>query len=1105
MKHLKYYSRVVCLITLSAVLNGSTPLLCRAQDLPQSPTAAQLIEASGVKGGLVVHLGCGDGKLTAALRVNERYIVHGLDTDAAAVDSARKAIRSQGIYGLVSVDRWNGARLPYVDNSVNVLISEKPPGALKDEVLRVLVPNGVALVRDGGKWSKTVKPRPKEMDEWTHYLYTAENNAVSNDALVGPPRHLQWVGNPWWSRHHDHMASMSALVSANGRIFYIMDEGSKASIQLPPKWFLIARDAFNGVILWKRPIPLWNTHKWPLKSGPSQLPRRLVAVGDRVYATPALDAPVTVFDAATGDVVKTYAGSEGTEEFVLSDGILYCQITDAPLKKNEYRQKFTYVWDNSGFANKQFAWDEKDRTIMAVEADSGRVLWTQRYPVAPLTLGVGREHVYFHDGEKVVALDRKNGELVWKSEPTERRTPIPTGFSPVLVVHDDVVLFAGGTRSMSAFSARDGRTLWTGKHLRGGHQSPEDLLVIGGLVWSGQIAVGTDSGIFQGVDLRTGEVKKEFAPDIDIYWFHHRCYRCKATNKYILASRTGIEFVDLAKEHWDTNHWVRGGCLYGVMPANGLVYAPPHSCGCYLESKLYGFNALAPEIAWRKELQEESDAARLERGPAYGQAIRNPQSTIRKEDWPTYRADAARSGTANTAVPTDLAQAWQAKLGGRLSSPVVAEGKVFVAAVDTHTVHAFDENSGKPLWNYTAGGRVDSPPTIFEGRVLFGSADGYVYCLRAADGQMIWRFRAAPHDLRLMAFEQLESVWPVHGSVLVQNGILYCLAGRSMFLDNGLRLLQLDPQTGRKITETILNDRDPSTGKNLQSLVNGLNMPVALPDILSSDGRYLYLRSQRFELDGRRPELAPRPVTAQVGDDVHLFATTGFLDDSWFHRSYWMFGRATAWGWGGWPMAAHYVPYGRILAVDEANVYGYGRKPEYLAQSSVLEYHIFAADKTIREESIKRAQRGDQEMNAQGKQKNSAVADFAMRKSFPPELRAGADFKWKLENPPLIARALVLAGKTLFLAGPPDVVDEEQAFFSPDDPAIQRKLAEQDEAMEGKKGALLWAVSASDGTKKAELALESPPVFDGMAAANGRLYMATMDGRVMCLAPRSGE
>jgi len=86
-------------------------------------------------------------------------------------------------------------------------------------------------------------------------------------------------------------------------------------------------------------------------------------------------------------------------------------------------------------------------------------------------------------------------------------------------------------------------------------------------------------------------------------------------------------------------------------------------------------------------------------------------------------------------------------------------------------------HSGTKLWSYTAGARVDSPPAIYKGRVLFGSADGWVYCLRAANGALAWRFRAAPHDLRLMSYEQLESVWPVSGSVLIQDGVAYVLAG----------------------------------------------------------------------------------------------------------------------------------------------------------------------------------------------------------------------------------------------------------------------------------------------------------------------------------------
>jgi hypothetical protein len=107
-------------------------------------------------------------------------------------------------------------------------------------------------------------------------------------------------------------------------------------------------------------------------------------------------------------------------------------------------------------------------------------------------------------------------------------------------------------------------------------------------VWSGDIAQTASSGVFKGLDAHTGAVKKQFPPDVKTYWFHHRCYPSKATDNYILTSRNGIEFIDYEKETWLPNHWVRGGCIYGIMPCNGMVYVPPQSCGCYLESKLCG-------------------------------------------------------------------------------------------------------------------------------------------------------------------------------------------------------------------------------------------------------------------------------------------------------------------------------------------------------------------------------------------------------------------------------------------------------------------------------------------------------------------------------------
>jgi hypothetical protein len=321
-----------------------------------------------------------------------------------------------------------------------------------------------------------------------------------------------------------------------------------------------------------------------------------------------------------------------------------------------------------------------------------------------------------------------------------------------------------------------------------------------------------------------------------------------------------------------------------------------------------------------------------------------------------------------------------------------------------------------------------------------------------------------------------------------------------MFLDGGIRFLRLDPKTGRKLSENILDDRDPETGNNLQVYVKGLNMPVALPDVLSSDGRYVYMRSQRFDLQGTRRQIAPMNATEQTGGGAHLFCTIGFLDDSWFHRSYWMFGKSVASGWGGWPRAGRYVPSGRIMVCDESSIYSFGRKPEYLCQSSVLEYQLYAADKQIKAESIQRVVAAERRMNASSKKGNSSVADRGVRKSFPLSARSAVSFNWLDAEPPLHVRAMVLANKTLFIAGPPDVVDEEEAFYNPNDEKIQAKLAEQNAALGGRKGGLLLVVSASDGKKLTEYKLESIPVWDGMAAANGRLYLATKNGKILCFA-----
>ena len=170
---------------------------------------------------------------------------------------------------------------------------------------------------------------------------------------------------------------------------------------------------------------------------------------------------------------------------------------------------------------------------------------------------------------------------------------------------------------------------------------------------------------------------------------------------------------------------------------------------------------------------------RLIRGPAYGKSIPEKAGLA---DWPGYRGDAKRSGSNRLAqtVSRDLQEKWDNRAGrqthrSRSLPPEESSSRISTGIRSTR----FAAETGEPLWKFIAGGRVDSTPTYYEGTLLFGANDGNVYCLDASNGDLIWRFTAAPNSRRITAFGQVESPWPVHGTVLVMNGLAYVAAGRS--------------------------------------------------------------------------------------------------------------------------------------------------------------------------------------------------------------------------------------------------------------------------------------------------------------------------------------
>ena len=1057
-----------------------TPTLCCSAD-----AAAKLLNDSKLPGGICLVVGGKDPTLALALGQDERFVVQALYPDTDQVRQTRKAMQKTGGYGRMSADRLDGSQLPHTDNLINLIFVPeatvlRESGLTLDELLRVLAPLGtvyigrptdsvlgastlieqpldrmqagghakVELVTANGHWLKITKAWPTEIDEWTHFLHGPDGNPVAQDLVVAPTKHYQWLGGPVWAQSHESDTSLRCLVTARGRLYFIINEAptSLAGPQSPPdKWFLESRDAFNGVSLWKRPIQSWGWREWKPswftpRPGviPLNLDKRVVAHGDKLYVTLGFHAPVSEIDGRTGKTIRQFKGTDRTSEILCIDNSLVLTVL----------QDEGAIVKRIDLASARTRW-QTERSYAGTTVDYYRFT-AMRGSVTPakvdptLDMAVDGDTVALIDGDSLVALDLDTGQQRWRTTFPLAKADANAGnikagknlWNGAMIVSNGVVVHASPNQ-LAAISAQTGEILWQQpkKYLQHLWYEWQDVFVIEGLVWtwSAELAREKLEGgpgnsawpvSANGYDLHTGELKRKV--DLGKVFktnHHHRCYRDKATLRYILASRRGSEFIDLKTGTHSINNWVRGACHMGMMPANGLQYAPPHPCQCYNDEKLTGFNALA---AGRRVKGEERRVKnnRLEKDIAYGPLVArattaSPFTPHTSKDWPTLRSDTSRSGAVHTTLSADLQPTWQVTVGRKVGAPISVGNRVYVPLVDEHQILALDGCTGQEQWRFTAGARIDSPPTYDRGALLVGSTDGWVYRIRASDGQLVWRLRAGPEERRIGVHGQIESAWPISGSILIDQGIAYFAAGRSSQLDGGLRMLAVDALTGQIQHENILDGPHYSTDDLQQNFL--LPMGV-LPDILMLEKGALFMRNAKFGLD----------LTQQAGLP-QLKAHGGLLDDAYFKRMPWSLNKSG---------------HARVLVYDDTRAYCLrmfdslqGLDPKVYFTPGKKGYLLYASDRSTNKQAWNR-------------------------------------------RIPIRGRALAVTNNQLCVAGAPDIV-------KPSDPLA---------AFEGRLGGILRRVHKSNGQMIAEHTLSAPPVFHGIAAANGRLFLSLEDGSVVCLA-----
>jgi outer membrane protein assembly factor BamB len=1040
-----------------------------------------VLEEAGSQGGIVVQLGCEDVQQCLAMHADGRCVVQSLDRDADKVEAFRRAIQARGCYGQISARIFEGNRLPYVDNLINLLVVHDAFGIPEPELMRVVRPLGTAVIWDREGWKTIVKPWPAEIDQWTHFLHGPTGNAVSQDKRVGPPRRLQWSAGPMLGRSHEMNNSFPALVTARGRMFYVFDDGltGMEDPRLGERWKLIARDAFNGSLLWERPLPTWGSQAWQtraLRFFGGDMARRLVADGDRLYVTFEFGGGVHVLDAATGKTLGEIPGTTGAREILVDGGHLFVAGQAQSERRGGTARLVCY-----DLASEKTLWVGEDKAILSQ------------------VLCVGPREAVYHNRQAVVCLNRNDGTVRWSFE-----DPLGSGRD------GRMLLLAGDKAAVSsrervfALAMPTGELVWQAPGPKGDSMLATDLFCAQGAVWCS----GPD-GTVVGYDLRDGAPARQLdVKCVQSHGHHLRCYRAKATEDFLITQFRGVEFLSLDNQRHTNQDWLRGTCTYGVMPANGFLYVPPHSCFCYSAAMFRGLNALAAESPQSgAEVPENYAAGPLEKGPAYGSL--EAETQVAEQAWLSYRHDARRTGASANVLPGSLARSWKVGLGTKLTPPVAAAGRVFVAAKDQHVVHALDAADGARRWTFAADARIDSPPSIHRGLLVFGSADGCLYCVRAADGKLAWRRRIAPAEKWLAIDGQLESVWRLHGSVLVEDGLAYCCAGRSSYLDGGLFLVAVDVATGEVEHHTRLHtNADTRVDHEGQAFVPAYHIEGAHSDILVAEGGHIYLNQFRFTptLEAKpgkyltKEESTRRPSMNLDGQDyvnedifnvmwrgermstydklagilvdenesvgerdlgLHLFTTSGFLDTSFFNRTYWMYSQT----WTGFNHANLAPKSGQLLVIGPEQTYALkaytSRYPLSPKLDPQTKGYLLIADDNDNEPTL--------DPRAWGKDKGMGFSRGA-----PPKW-----YQWL----PVRVTAMALAGGTLVVCGPPDVVKEGHPMA----------------AFEGRLGSELWTISAPDGQTIAKHKLDETPIFDGLAVADDQLYLCTEQGEIVCM------
>jgi outer membrane protein assembly factor BamB len=1030
---------VTCALALLVVVSGR---------LAAAPSADQVKTLS--PGGLVVSAGDPSPALVLGVVKEGRWLALHLVADEAQRESARKEVNTAGLQGHVRVEVLGpNTRVPLADHMANAVIVSNN-AINRDEVLRILSPGRGKAWLNG---QELTKPMPRNFGEWTHWNGDAQGTDTSPETGMQVPNSLRWIAGPWygdgsggngWRLHGGLAASEWNLPGIDN----MRSEGSVITE---------TRDAFNGIIQWRRQ----HNGIGDQKTKPTMFANGMYIVPDESIP----GQPYAAYDGLTGKKLRVFEGMPTTDVrgsrlreigAVVADGKLY-QTTELQARCIELSSgKVLWSFDhNQGdFLARPIIAPDLGLLIMIESVQyQHRGLFAGRYPMARC--------------QALIAFHRDTGKLAWRLPLDPAMADLKLAFPNLdwnkrgaesdasrihTLTYTDGRVFAlnandangGKPGAVWAVDAKAGKSLWVAICGPDATNSMFDLfpLADGSLLTYGHT--------WARLDQKTGKLLGH-----GTLGGNGRCDTGTATADMITAG-FGNFFRLREGELERTRHSiVRAQCGGYSTPGYGATYSHASGCGCF--HPIRGILALHHEPLPKPI----PDGQRLTRGPAFARPLAPSSSAA--SDWPQFMANGGRLAGIKASGPAALTQAWSVKLAepleatstgvkedwriaainnGPVLAPVIAGDTVVTAERDAHTVIALDAKTGKEKWRFVADGRIMNPPTLWQNRVIFGTRGGRVFNLDVATGELAWTFFAAPEQRYLVSYGQLESSFPLHGSLPIVDGIVVASAGYHGETDGGVWVWGLDARTGAiKWKRQFYNEPLPWVAATERN-------PARTSPLLRSNGGYDVSKVLNIDLpvvSGGNVRVAQIWLDAQTGEP----SSDGEADYMNFRELEPFFNSRTErrggpHGGGGWTM--------RVGDQTIGDFRGGANKVRYVRTDGDI-YTVLTNDPRKRDGKLLAIDPGKMKYN-----RLSEIRDF------PPVSIIASDE----------VRALALADKRVYAAGAKTITSYTGPYPG-------------------------WLnVTAIDAGNTDSIDLDAAAIDNGIAIANGKLYVTCTDGTIRC-------